>query len=251
MKLAFLIIAAGIAASALAAPVRNVVVETGNKCDETAFSALRPSLNAEERNTLVRQTWWVYRNSQITNIQNRTSAAIEKDRQQEAACLRLFENAVADGGNPSIVLADHLSIHDPRTVEYLLSKGANPAAKDPRTKTPYGMLAIRGLAKHNFRGDLAPADQVLSLLLPRMGNLKTLTDSDGVPLVDYALGRGGELGDCASPVPETVGLIIKRLAAAGVAVSKPYRSVMGKVSALQYYNGTDPEVIQLLTPPRR
>lgn len=252
MKLAVLIVGAAIAASSYAAPVRGVVTDTGNKCDEKAFSALRPSLNADERNTMLTQTWWMYRNSLNSNAPYRTSSAIENDRQMAATCLRIFEGAVADGGNPSVVLADPWSIGDPVAIEYLLAKGANPAARDPVSKVPYGMLAIQALARHDFGGNLAPADQVLSLLLPRMGNLKTLTDGNKEPLVEYAMGFGGGGGlGYHAPAPETVGLIVKRLATAGVAVSKPYRTVMGTVSALQHYNGTDPEVIQLLTPSHR
>lgn len=251
MKVAILVAGIAIAASSHAAPVRGVVINIGNGCDEKGFAAIRASLNADERNAMLTQSWHVLQYAMDSrHAPNMNANARKNDEEKAAACLRIVEGAIADGGNPSAVLAADSSVGDPQALEYLLSKGANPAAKDPVSKASYGMLAIQALAKRNFRGDLSPVEQYLSMLLPRMGNLKTLTDGRGVPVVDYAMGLGGGGMGYHPPAPETVGLIIKRLAAAGVAVSKPYKNAMGKVSALQYYNGTDPEVIQLLTPKR-
>lgn len=251
MKLAVLITGALIATCSHAASVRGVVTNVGNECDEKGFSALRPSLNADERNTVLIQSWRAFQYAlSLYGMPNRTANALAADKDRAAACLRIFESSVADGGNPNLVLADNSSVGDPQALEYLLSKGANPAAKDSASKAQYGMLAIRALAKQDFRGNLAPVDQFLKLLLSRMGNLNTLADGSGVPLIHYATGLGGDGLGYHPPIPETVGLIIKRISAAGVVVSKPYRTTMGTVSALQYYNGTDPEVIQLLTAKR-
>lgn len=247
VKLAVLIAGAAIAASSNAALVRGIVTNVGNGCDEKGFAALRPSLTTDERNEALIQSWRAFQHAlSLRNVPNRTADALKADQEKAAACLRIFGSSVADGGNPNLVLADESSVGDPQALEYLLSQGVNPAAKDPASKASYGMLAVQALAKQDFRGDLAPADQFLSLLLPQMGNLKGMTDGNGVPLVHYATGVGGGWG-YHPPVPETVGLIIKRISAAGAVVSKPYRTSLGIVSALQYYNGTDPDVIQLLT----
>lgn len=250
MKLAVLIAGTVIATSSHAASVRPVVINVGNVCDEKGFSALRPSLNSEERNMVLTQSWRTFQYALSSNVPNMTAEALKADEERAASCRRIFDGAISDGANPNLLLAADSSVGDPQALDYLLSRGANPAAKDPASKASYGMLAIQALAKRDFHGDLATADQFLSVLLPRMGNLKTLADGSGVPLVHYAMGIEGDVWGYHPPVAETVGLIIKRIAAAGAVVSKPYRTVMGNVSALQYYNGVDPEVIQLLTAKR-
>lgn len=249
-----------LAATANAQTFRSGVEDAARQCDAGRIAILQPLSKAEKDIAVVR-SWTSFgrafetEQKALAAMQGKamwigpTSAegGAQQALEQAKKCQATFEAAVGSGGNVNLALFAPETAGDANALGYLLSKGANPAARDPdQNKATYGMLALKELARFDFAGRQQALNSYLDVLIPRMGQLKGLKDANGLPIVYYALGLDPLVR--LSSNQATVDVIIRRIAAAGADVASPWKQayVREPDRAFRHYNGSDPEVAALL-----
>lgn len=244
------------------AQIRTGVAEGARNCDAGKISILQPLSKAEKDGALL-SSWMAFGRAfetgqkALSAMEGKTMwigpTSAEKGAElalmQAKQCQATFEAAIAAGGNVNVALPSPATAGDVNALNYLLSKGANPTARDPdQNKATYGMLALKELAQFDFAGRQPALNSYLDVLVPRMGSLKGLKDANGRPVIYYALGIDPLLR--MTPKQSTVDVIIKRIAAAGADVASPWKQayINHTDQAFRLYNGSDPEVAALLRP---
>lgn len=242
------------------AQIRTGVAEGARNCDAGKISILQP-LSKAEKDSAVLGSWMAFGRAfetgqkALSAMEGKTmwigptsaERGAELALEQAKKCQATFEAVIATGGNVNLALPSPATAGDVNALNYLLSKGANPAARDPdQNKATYGMLALKELAQFDFAGRQQVLNSYLEVLVPRMGPLKGLKDANGLPVIYYALGIDPLVR--MTPKQSTVDMIIKRLAAAGANVASPWKQayVREPDRAFRHYNGSDPEVAALL-----
>lgn len=248
------------AATSAHAQIRTGVADGARNCDAGKIGILLP-LSKAEKDGAVLGSWMAFGRAfetgqkALSAMEGKTmwigptsaEKGAELALEQAKKCQATFEAVIAMGGNVNLVLPSPATAGDVNALSYLLSKGANPAARDPdQNKATYGMLALKELAQFDFAGRQQALNAYLDVLVPRMGPLKGLKDANGLPVIYYALGIDPLVR--MTPKQSTVDAIIKRLAAAGADVASPWKQayINHTDQAFRLYNGSDPEVVALL-----
>ncbi len=239
---------------------RSSVEDAARQCDSGRLAALHP-LTKTEKDIVVVRSWSAFGRAYetgrkaLTAMQGKAmwigpdtaAKGAEAALEQTKRCQAVFETVISSGGNVSLALDSEVSAGDPDGLNYLLSKGANPAARNPaENSATFGMLALKRLAQFDFAGQDERLNSYLSILIPRMGKLNGVRDTSGLPVVYYALGIDPLVR--YTPNQRTVDTIIKRLAAAGADVASPWQQayIRHQDRAFDLYRGSDPEVTALL-----
>jgi hypothetical protein len=249
----------GIPTPSQAEVFRSAVEDAARLCDSARLSALQPFTKAE-KDIVVTRSWSAFGRAYETGRKaliamqgkalwigpDSAEKGAEAALSQTKKCQAVFEEAISSGGNINLALDSDVVAGDPDGLNYLLSKGANPAARNPaENSATFGMLALKRLAQFDFTGREDRLNAYLSLLIPRMGKLNGVKDTSGLPVVYYALGIDPLVR--YTPNQKTVDTIIKRLAAAGADVAAPWQQayIRHQDRAQDFYRGSDPEVTSL------